>query len=113
MSALGRVKETDDALQGSDDHCTNMRGFRVSTRLMAMKNLIEERTGEWASQARGAIHLGMYAGDNLPEGVKRVCGGENGVACGQLVKPRVTIMRALRISEKRETGTASGALSRI
>jgi len=23
--------------------------------------------------------------DNLPEGVKPVCGGENGVACGQLV----------------------------
>ena len=44
MSALGRVKETEGPLQGSDDHCVNMRGFRVSTSLMDMKDLIEART---------------------------------------------------------------------
>jgi len=44
LSALGRVKKTENALQGSDDHRINIRVYRVSTSLVDVKNLIEERT---------------------------------------------------------------------
>jgi len=66
------------------------------------ENLIEERTElHWSGPDKGASHRGTYAEedrDNLPEGVKRVCGGENGVACGQLVTGMTGVIhRAPRI----------------
>ena len=38
----GRVKKTEKALQESDDHHVDMRGYRISKSPVDVKNLFEE-----------------------------------------------------------------------